>query len=256
MLWSTKRRLFFIFGILAVFSLVGGIVYMTKYYQPPSCTDKTQNQGEEGPDCGGPCSVVCIAQVTKPIISWSRSFESGKGAYNAVAYIENPNPNLGVREATYRFKLYDQNDVFITERVGKTYIRPNEQFAIFEPRIDVGERFPKKTFFEFLSFSDWIKIEGQKPDISVKAPIPETGPTPRVTVSLTNRNNIGVQNINVVAIVYDNEDNAMAASASVVDAIPADSASEVVFTWPTAFIFSPARVEVLPRVDPFEIPIR
>ncbi len=248
--------MFFIFGILAVFALIAGVVYMTKYYQPPSCSDKIQNQGENGPDCGGPCSVVCAAQVTQPIISWSRSFESGKGAYNAVAYIENPNPNLGVREAVYRFKLYDQNDVFILERVGKTYIRPNEQFAIFEPRIPVGERIPKRTFFEFLSFSDWIKIEGQKPDISVKAPIPETGPTPSVSVSLTNKDNLSVQDIRVVAVVYDKDNNAMAASASAVDSIPAESSSEVVFTWPVPFPSSPKRVEVLPRVDPFEVPVR
>jgi hypothetical protein len=253
--WSTKRRIFYTLGALAILSAIGGIIYMTQYYQPPSCTDQKQNQGEAGIDCGGPCSVVCEDQFIKPIVSWSRVFESGKGAYNAVAYVENPNTDFGVKEAIYRFKLYDENNIYITERVGKTYIRPNEQFAVFEPRLSVGERIPKRAFFDFISYSDWIKIKEPKPDIFVNAPIPSAGPNPRVDVSLRNKNNVDVNNINVVAIVYDNEDNAIAASASVVDVLPADSASEVVFTWPTPFLFTPTRVEVIPRVDPFELPV-
>jgi len=255
MIWSTKRRVFFSLGALAIIATVGGIVYMSQYYRPPSCTDKTQNQGEEGVDCGGSCSVVCQDQIIQPAVSWVRAFESGKGVYNAVAYIENPNANFGVKEAVYRFKLYDENNVYITERVGKTYIRPNEQFAVFEPRISVGERIPKRAFFDFVSYSDWIKINDPKPDIAVEAPTPRSGSNARVDVSIRNKNNIDVRNINVVAIVYDNQDNAMAASASVVDILKADSASNLVFTWSTPFIYPPARVEVLPRVDPFAEPV-
>jgi hypothetical protein len=254
--WATKRQLIFISIALAIIVSIVGIVYFSQYYRPPSCTDKMQNQGEQGVDCGGPCSVMCSSQIIKPIVSWSRSFESGTGSYNAVAYIENPNGDLGVKEALYRFKLYDENNVYITERVGKTYIRPNEQFAIFEPRIPTGERIPKRTFFEFVSFSDWIKIDSQKPDIFIGAPTPKTGPEPSVSVSLQNKNNVPVQNIDVVAIVYDNQDNAMAASASTVDVLPADSSSNLVFTWRTPFPYQPTRVEVIPRVDPFEIPVK
>lgn len=254
--WSTKRRISFIFGALVIFSLFGGIIYSAKFYQAPTCTDKKQNQGEEGIDCGGPCSVVCSSQIIKPAVLWSRAFESGKGAYNAVAYIENPNIGLGVKEAIYSFKLYDENNLYITERQGTTYIRPGERFAIFEPRIPTGERKAKRAFFEFIYYSDWIKINGQKPDISASNKAPETGNTPSVTATLRNNNNLDVQNIDVTAIIYDNEDNAIAASASVVDVLRAESSSDVVFTWPVPFLFSPARVEVISRVDPFAVPIQ
>jgi len=254
--WSTKRRTFFILVALIILSIIGGLIYAAKFYQAPSCVDKKQNQSEEGIDCGGPCSIICTNQIIKPAVLWSRAFEGGKGSYNAVAYIENPNIGLGVREAIYSFKLYDENNLYITERQGKTYIRPGEQFAVFEPRIPTGERKAKRAFFEFIYYSDWIKIDEQKPNISVSNQSPETGPTPRVTATLRNKNNVDVQNIEVISLIYDNEDNAVAASASSVDLLPADSSVNVVFTWPVAFLFSPARVEIIPRVNPFLAPIQ
>ncbi len=254
--WSTKRQISFIIGVFVILSAIGGLIYSLKFYQAPTCTDKKQNQNEEGVDCGGRCSVICSSQIIKPSILWSRAFEGGRGSYNAVAYIENPNIGLGVKEAIYSFKLYDENNLYITERQGTTYIRPGEQFAVFEPRIPTGERKAKRAFFEFIYYSDWIKINEHKTDISVSNKTPEIGANPRVVASLKNNNNTDVQNVDVVAIIYDNEDNAIAASASALDILRADSSSNVVFTWNVPFLFPSARVEILSRVNPFVAPIQ
>jgi hypothetical protein len=250
--WATKRKLLFIAGFFGIIFLIIGLVYLLRYYQAPTCTDLKQNQGEQGVDCGGPCTIVCSSQISDPVVFWQRSFESTHGMYNAVAYVENPNSDLGVEEAVYRFKLYDAQNIYITERIGKTFIAPNERFAIFEPRLPVGERLPKRTVFEFVKFSSWKKVEGEKPTLFVRGE-QITGETekPKATATLENKLLIPINNIDVSAIIYDTDDNAIAASATLVDSILPESSFDVVFTWQQPFRAPPVRIEVIPRINPF-----
>lgn len=250
--WAIKRRILFIALAIAIFSAIGTVIYYARFYEVPSCTDKKENQNEEGIDCGGPCAVICSDQIAPPVIFWQRAFESAHGAYNAVAYVENPNPDLGVEEAVYRFKLYDDKNIFITERIGKTFIAPNEKFAVFEARLPVGERIPKRTFFEFISFSPWTKIIGEKPRLTVLGEqISSASAFPRATAVLENKTIIPLRDIEVAAIVYDSEDNAMAVSATTVDVVSPESSFDLVFTWTKPFRVNPVRVEIIPRINPF-----
>jgi hypothetical protein len=169
--------------------------------------------------------------------------------------VENPNSDLGVEEATYRFTLYDEKNIYITERVGKTFILPNEKFAVFEPRFSVGNRIPKKTFFEFVSFSPWKKIQGNMPPLFIQGEQIESADTkPRVDAVMENKLLVPLKGVHAVAIIYDGEDNAIAASATVVDEIPPESSYNLVFTWLEAFRVPPVRVEIIPRINPFIAP--
>jgi hypothetical protein len=252
--WASARKLFYTISVIAFFALVAVGVYFSQYYRAPTCTDGKQNQNEEGVDCGGSCAVICPASVADPIVLWNRSFPVARGVYNAVAYIENPNANLGVKMVTYRFKLYDEENILVAERVGKAFIAPNERFAIFEPRINTGERIPKRTFFEFIKFSDWTKLDKEMPKILVRGEKSSSiGTSSRVDATLQNSTIVDISDVNVVAIVYDKNNNAMAVSATKVDKLKADSSYNVAFTWDVPFLpeSSPWRVEVIPRVDLF-----
>lgn len=250
--WATTRKLAYTIGVIMFFTITGIGVYFLQYYKQPTCTDKKQNGNEEGVDCGGSCSVVCMASVAEPIILWSRTFPVSRGLYNAVAYIENPNANLGVKMVTYRFKLYDEENVLVAERVGKAFIAPNERFAIFEPRINTGERIPKRAFFEFIKFSDWTKLDKDMPKILIRGEkFSNITTSPRVDATLQNGTIVDISNINAVVIVYDKNDNAMAVSSTQVDKLKADSSYNVAFTWDVPFPSAPSRVEVIPRVDLF-----
>lgn len=250
--WASARKTAYTISAVMFFIVIGVGIYFLHYYKAPTCTDGKQNQNEEGVDCGGSCAVTCAASVADPIILWSRTFPVTHGLYNAVAYIENPNSNLGVKMVTYRFKLYDEQNILVAERVGKAFIAPNERFAIFEPRINTGERIPKRTFFEFIKFSDWTKLNKEMPKILVRGEkFSNINVSPRVDATLQNGTIIDIAGINVVAIVYDKNDNAMAVSSTQVDKLKADSSYDVAFTWDVPFPSEPSRVEIIPRVDLF-----
>lgn len=250
--WASARKLLYTMGVIIFFALIAIGVYFSHYYKQPTCTDGKQNGKEEGIDCGGSCAVVCSVSVADPIILWSRTFPVTHGMYNAMAYIENPNSNLGVKSVTYRFKLYDDKNILVAERVGKAFIAPNERFAIFEPRINTGERVPKRAFFEFIKFSDWTKLDKDMPKILVRdEKFASMETSSRVDVTLQNGTIVDISDINVAVIVYDKNDNAIAVSSTRVDKLKADSSYDLAFTWDVPFPSEPSRVEIIPRVDLF-----
>jgi hypothetical protein len=250
--WATKRRIIYASSILGFFALIGTIVYFTKYYDPPSCFDKIKNQDEEGVDCGGMCNVVCLQAITQPIVLWSRTFQVARGVYSAVAYIENPNIGLGTAEAVYHFKLYDEDNILVSEVFGRAFISPNEKFAVIEPRISTGQRVPVRAFFEFLSYSSWIKEPKEKPLMIVRGEkASNTQTSPRVDAILQNGTIFDIPNVDITAIVYDKNENAIAASATIAEVLPKDSSLNLVFTWPMPFRTEVARIEVIPRLNMF-----
>ena len=251
--WGTKRKLMITGGFLAIVIVLGIFWYFANVYQSPTCTDGIQNQGEQGTDCGGPCRVACALSVAKPTVLWSRSFEILPGFYNAVAYIENPNPGLGVKQAIYKFKFYDDHNVLVTERDGTVFIMPNERFAVFEPRIATQNRIVKHTYFEFVSFSDWTKVKNNNAGLTVRdEKAVNTDTLPRVNATLSNSTLFDIPDIIVVTIVYDRDENAIAASATSVENLPQRSSVKLVFTWPKPFPSQATRVEVIPRQNIFE----
>ena len=59
-------------------------------------------------------------------------------------------------------------------------------------------------------------------------------------------------NVHLVATVFGTDGNALAASATLLEQVPAQGSAQVVFTWPAAFSESVSRIEVLPvlSLDP------
>lgn len=249
MSWASRRRSTYI-AIVAVIALI--ILVPTAFFildKDPTCFDEKQNGDERGVDCGGSCEKLCVAQTSDPVIIWSRSFKVSDGVYNSVAYIENPNFSGGIRSIPYTFKLFDEKNVLVAERKGSTFISPNTVTPIFEGTIFTGERIPVKTFFEFSKPFEWSRYEKKGNGLSVSdIKLSNADNSPRVDAILSNPSITDISDIEVVAIVFDSKDNAIAVSSTFVETLPDRSSRNIVFTWPNKFDLQPSRVEVIYRV--------
>jgi hypothetical protein len=105
------------------------------------------NGTESGVDCGGSCRLYCSAQVSAPVVLWSRIFPISGSKYNLIAYVENQNIDAAVPDINYEFRVYDTEGKLIGRREGHTFIPPNQRFGIFEAHFDVVKALQKIQFF-------------------------------------------------------------------------------------------------------------
>jgi len=255
MSWAQKRQLSFLGGVILLLVIILA-VFAWRLNPAPSCTDYTQNQDEVGVDCGGVCPNLCLSEVTSLNILWARPFEVLPEIYDAVAYVENINLGSGIKDIFYSFKFYDDENILIAERNGKTFIAPDERLAVFENGIDVGKRIPKRAFFEFVQEPKWVKINSinkQGIKVYIKNEKLETQPLPRLTATFFNDSVYDIDNIDFTAVLYDQNDNAFAVSSTNINRMLKTSSQEITFTWPRALTATSSRIEILPRVNPFNI---
>ncbi|PIQ92098.1 MAG: hypothetical protein COV70_01380 [Parcubacteria group bacterium CG11_big_fil_rev_8_21_14_0_20_39_22] len=249
--WSAKRKITIISilsGMLVVFIALPIFFVL---YKAPTCFDGKQNQGESGVDCGGSCSLLCEAEALEPIVHWQRAFKVTDGVYTATAYVENPNLDSSSQNVPYSFKLYDSNNILISERKGRTFIPVKKSFAIFEDTILTGEREPVRTFFEFLDEPVWNKTEVIDPPIRIKSRIlTQEETSPRIDAVVENITLNPVSNIEVVAIIYNSAGNSIATSRTKVDRVGGFDSAPIVFTWPEPFKDPVSRIETIFRVIP------
>jgi len=249
MSWASRRRSIYVAIVVAVALIIIVPIAFSIFNKEPTCFDGKQNGQEFGVDCGGICEKLCTIQISDPALIWSRSFKVADGVYNSVAYIENPNFNSGVLNIPYTFKLFDNKNLLIAERKGSTYISPNSVTPIFEGVISTGQRIPVKTFFEFDRFPEWYQSDNERTLLSVKDMV-LTGEdsSPRIDAVLSNSSIEDIKDIEVVVIVFDSRDNAIAVSSTFVERLADRSSRNLVFTWPNAFDTKPSRIEIIPRI--------
>jgi hypothetical protein len=233
--------------ILAIAIIVGVPVFFASY-DSASCTDGKQNGDELGIDCGGSCRQLCDFQRPTPAVLWSRIDRVVSGIYNAVAYVENTNLDVGVQQISYSFRLYDANGILVSERRGITSIPPNKAFAIFEGGIDTGERTPVRVNFEFTSPFVWQPATNLATGIRISGKqLTEKSGLPRVEATAENTSLAAISNLELVALIYDASDNIVAFSRTKVDFLDKGTSAPVVFTWPEKFSASVSKVEILVR---------
>lgn len=248
--WSAKRKLIYIFILFVLFGTPTSIYIYKKMQKPASCADGIQNQDERGVDCGGICRIACLAYVTaEPSIQWSRAYYVAKGAYNLVAYIQNPNVDYISQPAKYVFKVYDEKNVLIATREGVVGIPTSKVFPIFEPTIQTGEAIPKYVTFEFVNGVTWIEYFGNKPELEVlEQKLSRQDTSPKLDAKIVNRTLNTYKNVEVVAIIYDSEGNGVLSSRTFIDTIGDKEEISVVFTWPEPIGFKPSKIEVIPNI--------
>jgi hypothetical protein len=158
----------------------------------------------------------------------------------------NPNQDAWVKSASYRFRLYDAQNLLVGEREGVVTILPGATTPVFEGGIESGSRKATRAFFEFTEPLVWER--GEKPfvDIAIGNPTVSSEGTTRVSVTAQNTGSTVYEHVGFVAVLFDTTGNAFAASKTVRDTIGRKESAELVFTWPTVFEKVPGRIDVLP----------
>ena len=248
--WATHRRLIYTLSIIGFLAAVLAYPLFSFLYEKPTCFDGKQNQGEAGIDCGGSCELLCAFEAVAPVILCSKSLEVEPGLYDAVAYVENPNVGAGVRSIPYSFKLYDDKGILVAERAGSTFINPKERLTVFEGRIETGKRIPVRTFFEFIAAPAWEKTKGASPVLVIRNQV-FTGDEekPKLRAEIVNNLLDVVENITVTALIFDRNDNIVAASKTEVDRLIPESSKTISFIWPQKLSDEAIRIEIVPRVN-------
>ena len=249
---ASRRRTSYTLGVIFFFAVViGGPLAYWYLSVPPTCNDGVQNQGETSIDKGGPCFLLDESSLQQYALLWARSFRVRDGSYNAVAYIQNPNKEAGVRGVRYRFGLYDAKNVLVAEREGITYIMPGATTPVIEARIDAGKRIVAHTYFEFTRPFTWERMKNNALAISVNnKDISDVDRAPRLSARAQNNSVDAQTDISFVAVVFDPAGNAFAASATSLQRLDAGESSEILFTWPDPFVMQPSRLDVIPLVAP------
>jgi len=234
--WSQKRQLIILIGVfLVIGSIIGTYLFFT-LYEEPTCFDGKKNGDEKYVDCGGSCLQICGEDVESPIVLWTRSFKVVDGVYSAVAYIENANREAEVNLVSYKMTIYDNSGRVIIERTGLTSIPANKRFAVFEGNITVDGRIPSRVDFEFTENMFWQKSEEVRDGLMVRSKtLRNEEVLPRIDAVIENDSIQLIEDIEVVAIVYDSLFNAVGASRTEIDRIMPDRTESIVFTWPAPF---------------------
>ncbi len=245
--WSAKRKTLYFSAFVAAVLLFIAIPTALVVYRPPTCQDNKQNQGEAGVDCGGPCVNLCQEKELEPIVLWQRSFEVGPGAYNVIAYVQNPNVSSAAIQVPYVFRLYNSDQVLIGERTGKVNLPPNKSFPVFEANVPSGKQIPARVSFEFREKPYWVRQKSVFPDVRInKIQLSREDSSPLLTAEIENRELRTFDRVPVVAILYDTAGNAVAASRTIVDSVEGQSSQPIVFTWPKPFGVTISEKEIVP----------
>lgn len=222
--------------------------------------DGIQNGAETGPDCGGACARACLFEADSVSVLWTRSFLVVPGRYNAVAYLENQNKNLAVQKIKYSFRFADNNNLYLGRREGIASIPPGRAFAIFERGIELANSTPVYTTFEFTEIPNWVTVsEAKIEQLKVSTwsiALEGEDSYPHMSAVLKNNSLFTIPNMSVVAILYDENGNAVSASSTYLDSFGPEEEQAIDFTWPMPFDRPIISKEILPSFNIFEVILR
>ena len=250
--WAAKRQLLYSsIIIIALLLIIGTPSYFYFFNKTATCFDNKQNQDETGVDCGGGCEKACkIDVVALPVTIWSRAFPVTNGIYNLAAYVQNPNVEYVAGPTQYIFRVYDRENVLIGVREGTADIPPTKTFPIFEQGFSADQRIPVTTFFEFTRDVQWKKYQGSKAELEVTdIKTSNLDTAPRIDAVLVNKTINRYAHVEVVALVYDEKGNAMAASRTFIDDLQSTASAPLFFTWPKPFPSTVSKVEIIPKLS-------
>lgn len=256
MSWASRRQFKYLALVFGIFFLIVFWILYPIIFKKPTCFDGKQNGTETGIDCGGSCSRVCDADTADPIIVWSRAFPVTGNIYNLAAYVSNQNKNAAIRQAKYEFKVYDINNKLIGRREGSTFIPPNQQFAIFEPRFIPGQSQIKSVSFEFIPPYLWDKKEPILNTFPIKIDnivLDNNFNEPTLAARVKNESIYDVPAFDVIAILYDLNGNAINVSKTSKDGLKSNANIPVFFTWPEALSAVPVKQDILVQINPFNL---
>ncbi len=255
--WAARRQL----GILFLLLVVAGLIFFAASYKiifrAPTCSDQKQNGTETGIDCGGTCARFCSADVLPLSVLWARALPVTNSVYNAVAYVENKNPNAGAPKIEYEFRLYDADNKLVVSRSGSTYVSANGRTVVFEPSLSVGNRTPKFTIFEVKNVPLWYMENPLSRNILLSPSdivLSDENTSPKLSAKIANQSQIPLANVEVAGLLYNADHNVIGVSRTFIPELSGNSRESVIFTWPQALSETIAAKDVVARFNPFLLP--
>lgn len=250
MSWAAWRRLVIISVLGAgVIALVAAIL-IASTHRAPSCVDGVRNQGEEGVDCGGPCPYLCTASEQPPTVLYTKVLDNGSGRSDVIAAIENKNA-AAAKQVPYVITLYGPDRSSAGEINGTVDLPPAATVPVFVPGVGSGGQ---KISAAFLSLNPaaprWYALsEPRVVPIVTDSAFSGTHNSPRIDATLSNQSTTPLRDVRVVVMVHDASGNVIAASQTIVPAIPAQGQATATFTWSAAFSGTPVSVEAVPVIS-------
>lgn len=242
--WGERRRYAIVGGAALLGLLALGGVAFAFLYEPPTCTDGRANGAETGTDCGGVCERICSVDAIAARAVFARALVNTSGRIDAVAYVENRNPDAEAKNVPFTVELFAEDGESMGSYQGMVDLPAKSVVPVFVPGVARGYGSPRA----FLTVGDtyWRAASDPVPAPQVVRADLLDGTAPRVVAELANESAVPLVERTLVATVFDAEGVAIAASSAVVREIPARGAGTAVFTWNDPFPAAAARVEVRP----------
>ncbi len=251
MSWAGQRKILYFFGFILFLLVVVGLPWYFLSRRPATCFDGVQDQGEQGIDCGGPCTNLCAPLELSPVVLWSRIFTIAPGVYSVAARVENPNAAAEAFAVPYTFSIYDAENNLIVSRSNTTFIPPGQDFLILEsdvalPTDTTQSASPARVTFKFTAPIGWRSAPSAAAEFNdlkiqnISSVFPATS-SPEISADIANISFTDLPRVDVGVILYDNSGNAIGVSKTYVDSLPHQTSQHIVFTWIEPFIPPPAR---------------
>lgn len=252
--WSERRKRNILVLIIAVLIVLIGLPIFFFVYKSPTCSDGKQNGDESGIDCGGSCEKLCQPDNLPIILKGDpQVIKVASTTYAVVIEAENPNVTADILRAGYVFKIYQaSSSVPLRILEGKIYIPQGETFAVFQGPIDFGENIPTRATFDWKDETlIWNKAINKVPELEIRnKELVNLETEPKLLADIRNKTLVPVRNIELIAILSDENGNTVGVSRTFVDIVEKGEEVPIVFTWPAPFKSSPTTIEVLIKVLP------
>ncbi len=218
--------IFLIIIVLVVWWLVGLI-----YTPSPTCFDNSQNQGEEGVDCGGPC-ISCEIKSLKPITIQNKFIIPLENEAGVVIELINPNTEWAAKSFDYTLIFKDQFGSVVQSITGNSFIYAGEFKDIILPRISASST-TVATVDITIQNPQWEQKEiFRKPEVEIQ----EFGTSYEkgivVSTKINNKDTQSLINVDVAALVFNRSGVLIGASKTRIDSLPAFESKQVRIIFP------------------------
>lgn len=242
--WAKRMRFTLVSIAAVVVALLLLAAALVFFFDIPSCTDRKQNQDEEGIDCGGSCQYLCAVSVEELYVQFARPVMPQKGRTDVIAYIENRNKNAAAKAVPYTVELHGPDGARVGTHSGIIDMPAGMVVPLFIPAAAQGS----VVTTAFITIDPhavmWYRTEAQKDSVRVSGATLTEGSTPRITALLENPSFDAAYAVSAVAVIFDEQNTAVAASRTQIPVLRARTSLPAVFTWNTPFEATPARIEV------------
>ncbi len=205
----------------------------------PTCFDGKKNGNEAGVDCGGVCRPCEIKKNIKPLEITDKSIVyGGKGKYDAVVTIKNPNTLYGASTIRYTISLVSADGEVIMKKTGEDFILPTQERFFIETNIE-SNVVPKDLNIS-IDYIDWKKfVDYKDPDFlvqNVQFGKVESGINyAKAFALIRNNSDFDFREVRVYVVIKDENDKPIAVSATTIGNFQARDERDFTLTWPYRF---------------------